>query len=248
MQSLAASTSQVSLPAGRYPGVYICCRSSVCCSRARHGFEGWVVRAQTRSQQKTTADMTIDDLDDNYCDDFECTSSPAVEMTVRSVARDITRFKFNTTFLQPDVQYSDGVRSFKSADKYRSAFWAKAALKNPRATVIRMAMLSNGKAQINWQLEGQLAIFSVTIPVTTVLELNLVTGRVTSYTDAFDLSKLSPPAAAFCTLSRMLWSAKAAGRDAGDNISKGVTQSLSSLTSMDEDEYYMNPTDPTRVS
>lgn len=37
--------------------------------------------------QKSVADMTIDDLDTNYCDDFVCTSSPAVEQTVRSLVR-----------------------------------------------------------------------------------------------------------------------------------------------------------------
>lgn len=37
------------------------------------------------TQQKTYADMTIDDLDTSYCDDFVCTSSPAVEQTVRSL-------------------------------------------------------------------------------------------------------------------------------------------------------------------
>lgn len=39
----------------------------------------------TQQQQKTYADMTIDDLDTSYCDDFVCTSSPAVEQTVRSL-------------------------------------------------------------------------------------------------------------------------------------------------------------------
>jgi hypothetical protein len=48
--------------------------------------------------------------------------------------------------------------------------------------------------------------------------------------------------------SRVIWSAKAASKAASDSISSKVNESLSSLTSMDEDEYYMNPNDPTRVS
>jgi hypothetical protein len=48
--------------------------------------------------------------------------------------------------------------------------------------------------------------------------------------------------------SRVIWSAKAASKAASDKIGNKVNESLSSLTSMDEDEYYMNPNDPTRVS
>lgn len=34
---------------------------------------------------------SIDNLDTDYCDDFVCTSSPAIEQTVRSLARELTR-------------------------------------------------------------------------------------------------------------------------------------------------------------
>jgi hypothetical protein len=44
---------------------------------------------------KSFADMTIDDLDTNYCDDFVCTSSPAVEQTVRSLVS--TSLSYSTT-------------------------------------------------------------------------------------------------------------------------------------------------------
>lgn len=87
------------------------------------------------ASQKTYAqpDMAIDNLNETYCNDFECTSSPAVEQTVRQLARDITRFKYTTKFFQPDVEYNDGFRSFKGAEKYRGAFWAREKLQNPRA-------------------------------------------------------------------------------------------------------------------
>jgi hypothetical protein len=162
---------------------------------------------QTTQQQKTFVDMTIDDLDTSYCDDFVCTSSPAVETTVRSLvsgprgqtteqlmarccgavqlqipgcsgtcrhsrlsssacgacsasrgpgahtdslahpraaflhmpavaahpqARDISRLSYNTNFFQPDVTFSDGLRSFKGRDKYKQDSWARAALKQPK--------------------------------------------------------------------------------------------------------------------
>jgi hypothetical protein len=43
-------------------------------------------------------------------------------------------------------------------------------------------MIDNSRAQINWLLAGQLAAFNVVIPMTSVFELNLVTGRVLSQT------------------------------------------------------------------
>eukprot|EP00775_Hariotina_reticulata_P008669 gene8668-8850_t len=190
--------------------------------------------------------MTIDDLDTDYCNDFVCTSSPAVEQTIRSLARDITRLKYNTNFFQPDVSYQDGFRSFKGSEKYRAAFWPREGLKNPRVSVMKLQMIDNSQAQINWLLAGQLAAFNVVIPMTSVFELNLLTGRVLSHRESWDLSGLSPPAAAAVLGSRMLWSAKAASKDASNDLGNKVTQSLNSLASTDEDEYYMNPNDPTK--
>jgi len=66
--------------------------------------------------------------------------------------------------------------------------------------------------------------------------------------ESWDLRGLSPPAAAAATASRMLWSAQSAGKDASDAVGRAAAESLGSLSSQDEDEYYMNPTDPTRVS
>jgi hypothetical protein len=192
--------------------------------------------------------MTIDNLDETYCNDFECTSSPAVEQTVRQLARDITRFKYNTNYMQPDVQFSDGFRSFKGSDKYRNGFWARESLQNPRAQVTKLQMLdsSPNKAQIDWQLSGRLSSFDVTVPVKSVFELNLVTGRVIGHSESWDLSKVPPPAAAALTGSRVLWSAKANAKQTSDSISNKVNESLQSLGSMEDDEYYMNPNDPTR--
>jgi len=51
--------------------------------------------------------LEIENLSTNYCDDFVCTSSPAVEMTVRSLARDIERGNgvWTQSFLSRDVEY-----------------------------------------------------------------------------------------------------------------------------------------------
>jgi hypothetical protein len=46
----------------------------------------------------------------------------------------------------------------------------------------KLQMLDTGKAQIDWTLSGGLSGMTLTIPTTSVFELNLVTGRVTSHT------------------------------------------------------------------
>lgn len=209
-----------------------------------------ITRAGSPPQQTTTrsaADMTIDDLDTEYCNDFVCTSSPAVEQTVRSLARDITRFKYTRSLFQPDVSYSDGFRRFRGVDKYAAPMWARDTITTPRAVITRMAMLDSGRALIEWTLSGGLAgAGQVSVPMTSTFELNLLTGRVMTHTDDWNLRAVPPPASAALLASRMLWSARAAGRDAGESISKGVSESLSSLTSVDEEEYYGDPTDPTK--
>jgi hypothetical protein len=60
--------------------------------------------AKTESGPRTPA-LEIENLETAYCNDFECTSSPAVEQTVRSFARDIQRIKYTTALFQPDVKY-----------------------------------------------------------------------------------------------------------------------------------------------
>lgn len=66
--------------------------------------------------------------------------------------------------------------------------------------------------------------------------------------ESWDLSKVPAPVAAALTGSRVLWSARASAKQTSDTISSKVNESLQSLGSMDDDEYYMNPNDPTRVS
>lgn len=206
-------------------------------------------QTEASAASRYPAEQSIDNLQTDYCSDFVCTSSPAVEQTVRSLARDLGRLQLNANFFQPDATYSDGFRSFKGSDKFRGgSSWARDALTNPSATVTKMAMLDNGRAQIDWTLSGGLgALSGLSIPVSSVFELNLVTGRVTALTEAWDLSKLPPPVAAALVGSRALWSAKAAGKDAGDALGTKVTETLSSIASLDDDdEYQMNPNDPTR--
>lgn len=200
--------------------------------------------AKPDTEPRMTASMDIENLDRDYCDDFVCTSSPAVEQTVKSFARDIQRIKYTSALFQPDAQYQDGFRSFKGSLKYRKLSWIRDILEKPRTEVMRLQMVDKGTAQIDWVLSGTIRSMQVRIPMESRITMNLLTGRIEKHTEKWDLSGCSPPAAALLTVSRMLWSFKAASSDAGEDISNSVA----SLSSMDQEsqDVYMNPSDPTR--
>lgn len=50
-------------------------------------------------------DLQIEGLKSDYCDDFVCTSSPAVEQTVRSLAKDLVRRSWTFSLFTRDVWY-----------------------------------------------------------------------------------------------------------------------------------------------
>ena len=50
-------------------------------------------------------DIQIEGLTEDYCDDFVCTSSPAVEQTLRSLAKDLVRRKWTAILFAKDVKY-----------------------------------------------------------------------------------------------------------------------------------------------
>lgn len=70
-----------------------------------------------------------------------------------------------------------------------------------------------------------------TLPGTTDISMNLLTGRIEKQSERHDLSKCSPPAAAAWRATRAVWAAQRASADAG----KAANSMLDSLTSMDDD-------------
>ncbi len=77
-------------------------------------------RASTETVQSTETqeddeddedvDIQIEGLTEDYCDDFVCTSSPAVEQTLRSLAKDLVRRRWTPILFAKDVKYRVSAR------------------------------------------------------------------------------------------------------------------------------------------
>ncbi|KAG2453299.1 hypothetical protein HYH02_001525 [Chlamydomonas schloesseri] len=189
------------------------------------------------------ATKTIEDLDTDYCDDFVCTSSPAVEQTVRSLARELQRGRYATTSLyQPGVTYSDGFRTFTGVEGYKRQRWVIDNVEKFKTSILRMRMLDKGTSEISWQVDGALGGQPVSLLFTTTCEHNLLTGRITNHRESWSLSRCSPPAAAVATANRYAWSAKQAVEDAKEGLSKAA-EKLGGQGGADMNNL---PSDPTR--
>ena len=84
-------------------------RVCISCRKVAH-----TVRPQKRSRCRASAEahtdekseLQIEGIEQNYCDDFVCTSSPAVERNLRALARDVARTSTWTTDLfAAEVRY-----------------------------------------------------------------------------------------------------------------------------------------------
>jgi len=69
------------------------------CSRMR------VAAMMETKQIEEEEEMQIEGLRSDFCDDFVCTSSPAVEQTVRSLANDLVRRSWTFSLFTRDVSY-----------------------------------------------------------------------------------------------------------------------------------------------
>ncbi|PNW75685.1 hypothetical protein CHLRE_12g536800v5 [Chlamydomonas reinhardtii] len=189
------------------------------------------------------ATKTIEDLDTDYCDDFVCTSSPAVEQTVRSLARELQRGRYAAaTLYQPGVTYSDGFRTFTGVEGYKRQRWVIDNVEKFKTSILRLRMLDKGTSEISWQVDGSLGGQPVSLLFTTTCEHNLVTGRITNHRESWNLSRCSPPAAAMATANRYAWSAKQAVEDAKE----GLTKAAEKLGGGGGADMNNLPSDPTR--
>lgn len=201
-------------------------------------------------QSTTVADSSvseaeIENLDRQYCDDFVCNSSPAVEATIRSLARDIERANgvWTRNLFAATVVYKDPYRSFKGREPYARQDFIPHSIQSPTVKVTRMEMIDGSTAKISWILTGNLGPLPVVVNGFSKLLLNLLTGQIERHEDSWETSGLGAVA---WNVSRLIWSAKMSSVDAA-NASKNLIQSLSSGDEEDGSYTTMrDPTDPTK--
>ncbi|KAL4433918.1 hypothetical protein ABPG75_000359 [Micractinium tetrahymenae] len=201
-----------------------------------------VLARAVEPQSKPIAEQSIEGLSSDYCDDFECTSSPAVESSVRTLAKDLQRANGRwTPIYASNVEYSDAYRKFKGPEGYQRLDFVATSVSDAAVAVTGMRMLDNSAAEIRWRLTGKLGPLPIDVAGITEIGMNLLTGRIERHSEKWDLRGCSPPAAAAWNAARIAWAAKQASTDA----SAAAGQVLDSLASVDEDTYQQpNPNDP----
>mmetsp|Transcript_7458 Transcript_7458/g.22047 ORF Transcript_7458/g.22047 Transcript_7458/m.22047 type:complete len:298 (-) Transcript_7458:423-1316(-) len=195
-----------------------------------------------QDQSSSSREQEIEGLDKNYCDDFVCSSSPAVEQAVRSLAQDIQQPKrWSRQLFVEDVQYKGGWRSFKGIDRYSRHLFIADNIDKAKVTVQRMRMEGLGAAVISWRLQGRVVkVLDIDVRVESTFQLNMLTGRVESHTDEWDLSQCSPPAAAAFTALRAGW----AFRQKTIDLQEDSGKFFDSFQSKQAPQITGDPTDP----
>ncbi|DBA76252.1 TPA: hypothetical protein ACH3X1_009972 [Trebouxia sp. C0004] len=203
-------------------------------------------KASTEAQTDDTSEIQIEGIEQNYCDDFVCTSSPAVEQNLRALARDVVRTSTWTSDLFADeVRYKDKFRSTEGIAQYKRQTYLAGAVKAPKVLVTKLRMISRDVGAVSYRMRGSIASVPVDIDFEDVFELNLLTGRVLKHTETWDLSRCSLPAKAAFIASRIIWATRQQASDTKDGGSK-IMESFSSLDEGDQQGFIQNPSDPTR--
>lgn len=165
--------------------------------------------AAIAEEDRQTEEVQLEGIDNNYCDEFICTSSPQVEQNIKALARDLLRLTTYTGSLYTKgVKYKDPYRSFEGIDKLQNQTYISQTVGKPKVLVQRMRMLDRGKAQIDWRLRGSVMAAQVDIDFQSDFTLDLITGRVTSMEERWSLDNCSASGKAFFNITRAAWSAR----------------------------------------
>lgn len=196
-------------------------------------------------------ELEIENLSTKYCDDFVCTSSPAVETTVRSLARDIERGNgvWTQSFLSRDVEYEGTFRKMSGVENYVVDYVPK-AIKPNSITVKSMRMVDqppSSRARLDWQLQGTVAPgIRVDVDMTTEVTLNLLTGQIEKRQDSWSVARCSTLGKAAWVAALVTWALSSSSRDARDATSSAL-ESLTTSMDLDDNVYQQSdPTDPTK--
>ncbi|CAK0783200.1 hypothetical protein CVIRNUC_006399 [Coccomyxa viridis] len=191
-------------------------------------------------------DIQIEGLTDDYCDDFVCTSSPAVEQTLRSLAKDLVRRKWTPVLFARDVKYRDSYRRFSSAERHKRLLHIAENVKDAKVLVTRMQMLNKGQGVISWRLRGRLGAVPIDIDFQSTFELDLITGRVTEHVDSWDTNRCGLPARLAWNASRAAWSLAETGKDLREDAGKLLGKVKGDDSGGRQENIYADPSDPTK--
>jgi hypothetical protein len=206
-------------------------------------------------------DMSVSGLP-SYCDDFVCTSSPAVELTVKALARDIERANgvWTTSLLSKNVEYKDAYCSTRGIDAFKADF-IPSFFKPTNVKVTKMYMVDAAPSQracIEYTIDGILNSkkdestnmnsggTAVTVDMKTTVTMNLLTGQIECREDSWNVRSLLSKAP--WNAARLGWAGIQRGREVRKKGSELIDKSVSSvLGSLDDDEmdaYQADPRDP----
>lgn len=217
----------------------------------------WATRASRRASHTHKATRAVGrtraDVDElgvagvlplaEICDQFECKSSPAVEATIKAVARDLADLKEGARTLAPfaeQVAFSDGWRSFTGRDGYKRYSYVSENLTGAKGAVTAMRMEELDTCVVEWRVQGTNQAGKVDARVATTLEFNLITGKVLSHSEVWDLSGSDSNAALVFKSGRAAYAMSQAAGDLADKAS----DALSSFDESEQSSYSVDPTDP----
>lgn len=194
-------------------------------------------------------------LPEDPCDSFVCKSSPAVENTLRTLARDTAAARGTNrakTPYAPEVTYDDGCLRFTGSEKYEKyCSYVQNNLRDVKARVtsISMAEGSLDEATLTWELDARNDIGRVGVDVEATYKMNLITGRVLEHRERWNVnpSRTEAQAGALLESTRKAHALPLNAMEMGDGIQKQIKEFTKSFSQGDENggaDYYVDPNDP----
>lgn len=204
-----------------------------------------VASLDTEKALREAEAMAVAGLPDGaVCDDFECTVSPACELTTKQIARSLVKKETEASIVAKDVKYKNPYVSFKGKDKYAVFNYWKDELGDGKVRIRKMSMAKEDVACIEWTIEGESKAGKIVVDVKSMFTLNLISGRVLEREDTFRLDNCPVQTKAVFISSMSAYSLKAKAKDMAE-VAKRISGSFSSFDESDE-EYFADPRDPNK--
>ena len=199
------------------------------------------VRCRSASQQEQ---VEIENLTEDFCDDFVCKSSPAVEQSVRKLGNNILQLSYSKRQFAPKVKYSDGFRTFQGSVNYDRMNFLREYFEGSKCKVgvTKMEMIDLDTSVIEWTLSGEQSLGTIDLEGRSTFEMNVITGKVEDHKEEWKVTSFTPAALAF-TLNRIKWSLIENFKDQGDKMKESFEKSAEES---EEDQYFVDPMNPNK--